>query len=69
VDLFSMGAVFFNIVTNQGLFEGWFKNLKDFLFANRDCNLTHIPDRLKEYSPGLREFIIKMIAVRPEDRP
>ena len=64
-----MGSVFYNVSTNCGLFEGRYKSLKDYLIANRDCNLSHVPERLKDYSPAFRDLIVKMLAVRPEDRP
>ncbi|CDW88963.1 serine threonine protein kinase [Stylonychia lemnae] len=69
-DIFSMGSVFYNILAKKGLFEGMFKGgLKEFLIANRDCNLAHVPARLKESVPGAKEITIKMLAIKPVDRP
>ena len=69
-DIFSMGSVFYQILTRRGLFEGRYRgNLKEFLIANRDCDLSHIPGKLKEATPGAKEITIKMLAIKPEDRP
>ena len=65
-----MGSVFYQILTRKGLFEGRYRgNLKEFLIANRDCDLSHIPGKLKDAIPGAKEITIKMLAIKPEDRP
>ena len=65
-DIFSMGSVYYHILTKRGLFEGMFKGgLKEFLIANRDCNLSHVPSRLKDSIPGAVEITIKMLAIKP----
>jgi calcium/calmodulin-dependent protein kinase I len=69
-DIFSMGAVFYQIQTKKGLFEGQYRgNLKEFLIANRNCDLSHIPGKLKEVIPGAKELTIKMLAINPQERP
>jgi len=61
-----MGSVFYHILTKRGLFEGMVKGgLKEFLIANRDCNLSHVPARLKDSIPGAVEVTIKMLAIKP----
>ena len=69
-DIFSMGSVFFHMLTKKGLFEGMFKGgLREFLMANRDCNLSHVPAALQYSYPGAKEITIKMLALNPSDRP
>ena len=67
-DVFSLGSVFFNILTRRGLFEGQFRNTKEYLLANKNCDLTDVPSLLKEFPAGGREIIIKMLAIKPTDR-
>lgn len=65
-----MGSVFYHVLARRGLFEGMFRGgLKEFLFANRDCDLSHVPTRLKDACAGAKEVTIKMLAIKPEDRP
>lgn len=69
-DIFSMGSVFYHILTKRGLFEGIYRGgLKEFLMANRDCNLSHVSNKLKDSVPGAKEITIKMLAIKPNDRP
>ena len=69
-DVFSMGSVFYHILARRGLFEGTFRGgLKEFLIANRDCNLSHVPAKLKDAVCGAKEVTIKMLAIKTEERP
>jgi hypothetical protein len=37
--------------------------------ANKVCNLNHVTDKLNESVCGAKEITIKMLAIRPADRP
>jgi calcium/calmodulin-dependent protein kinase I len=67
-DLFSLGSVFYNLFTSKTLFEGRFTCQEQMITANRLCNLQHVPSSLREISPGAQDLIIKMLAIKPDER-
>jgi len=55
-DIFSMGAVFFNLLTGLYLFQG--TNNTELLNMNRRCDLTHVPLYLNGYSESCKDLIL-----------
>lgn len=67
-DIFSLGSVFYNIISGHYLFYG--KTLQEQLIRNRDCNLSHVYGLLP---PGTtqqcKDLLFKMLEADPNKRP
>ena len=66
-DIFSLGSLFFTIVTGRYLFGG--DNYLDILKLNRTCNLSTISSHLKEISSSARDLLLLMLSPDPKKRP
>jgi serine/threonine protein kinase len=67
-DMFSLGSVFFNLLTGRYLFEG--ENTVELLFNNKNCShLNRVDIFLKEYSSDCRDLLKKMLSIEPNLRP
>lgn len=64
-----MGVVFYHILTGKPLFEGLYRTLRDFLTVNKFCDLSHVPERLKNSCRGARMVTTKMLSINPKIRP
>lgn len=66
-DIFSVGCIFFFLLTNGGfLFEGTTK--RDLYLKNRDC--VEVEERINQtqMDPKAHDLIEKMLEVKPEKR-
>lgn len=66
-DIFSMGSVFFNLLTGCYLFSG--KDQAEVLRLNFQCKLDHMRHFLKGVSPQCQDLLHKMLKVDPNERP
>lgn len=66
-DMFSLGAIFFNLVTGRFLFFG--ETPEKLLRANVICDLSHIKKYLNDVTHHCRDLIKWMLEVNPEERP
>jgi len=66
-DMFSLGGIFFNLITGRYLFSG--KDNTELLQRNLECETHTIKQFLANNSPHCRDLIYWMIEVDPEDRP
>lgn len=66
-DIFSLGSLFFNLVTGRYLFNG--QNNDQVLTRNKICDLSIIPDYLLEVTKPCNELIMWMLEQDPGDRP
>ena len=64
VDIFSMGAVFFNFMTGCFLFSG--ASEEQVLINNKKCNTSKIENNLRHYSRLARDLFLKMVKKDPE---
>jgi serine/threonine protein kinase len=54
-DVFSIGAIMYNLLTNKKLFKG--KDTKETLKLNQDCNLTKLKTALRDCAPRAVDLI------------
>jgi serine/threonine protein kinase len=66
-DIFSLGSVFFNLLTGHYMFNG--ANVKEVLKKNEDCDLSKISIYLQQVSPQCRQLLMDMVSVDPNKRP
>ena len=66
-DMFSLGAVFFNLISGRYLFSG--KDLQELLKRNIECETSTIKQFLMSNSPQCRDLMMWMIEADPMDRP
>ena len=66
-DIFSLGSLFFNLITGRYLFNGSSK--QQVLQKNKVCNLSRIPEYLEESSPECKELMMWMLEIDPGMRP
>lgn len=66
-DVFSMGSVFFNLLTGCYLFCG--KDQADVLRLNFRCNLDHMHHFINRASPQCRDLLTQMLRTDPNQRP
>jgi serine/threonine protein kinase len=65
--MFSLGAVFFNLISGRYLFSG--KDLQELLKRNIECETSTIKQFLMSNSPQCRDLMMWMIEADPMDRP
>ena len=63
-DIFSLGSLFFNLLTGRFLFSGCKAN--EILRINMICRIGHIQKYLKGVSLAGRELLMMMLESRPE---
>ena len=68
-DIFSLGALFYSMITSMSLFPHNVNSKNDLIHANARCNLAHVPKILADYPPGILELLSRMLAINPADRP
>lgn len=66
-DVFSLGCVFFNLLTSCYVFAG--KDNNDLLQQNMQCDLTHIERYIDVKTPQCKDLLIKMLSKEPQSRP
>ena len=59
-DLFSLGSIFFNLLTGRFLFNG--TRVNELLRLNMVCRLDHIHKYLSSVSVAGRELLLKMLS-------
>ncbi len=66
-DMFSLGSVFFNLLTGCFLFSGG--NAELLLQSNMICDLSMIKSYLQHTSHHCKDLVTWMLEVDPEERP
>ena len=66
-DIFSLGCVFYNLLTGLYLFSG--KDTNHILRSNWKCDLSNIKSFLKDISPQGRDLLLKILSPNPDYRP
>ena len=66
-DIFSLGSLYFNLVTGRYLFPG--TNKVQVMKKNKECDLGWIHDYLKEVSKNCRDLLLSMVEVDASKRP
>ena len=66
-DIFSLGCVFFNILTSKYLFKG--DSAMEILMYNSRCNLNHIKSFIAHISEPGRNLLYAMLKKDPVQRP
>lgn len=67
-DIFSLGAVFFKVITGKSLFCG--EDRKTILNNNKRCTFVRsILTDLKPYSKDLQELMFSLLCKHPQSRP
>jgi serine/threonine protein kinase len=67
VDVFSLGSVFYQLLTGQYLFDG--NTAKAIIKKNIECDLSHTYRQTKHISTQCRDLMMWMLEADPEDRP
>jgi serine/threonine protein kinase len=66
-DIFSLGSIFFNLLTGEPLFNG--DSAKDIFNLNRKCDITPVA-HLMDQIPALAQDLLKsLINPNPNIRP
>lgn len=66
-DIFSLGVIFFNLLTGKTLF--WGENREEVLYQNRTKDAPKIVDKTKfKASKECKDLMKKMLQVRGEQR-
>lgn len=63
-DIFSLGSLFFNLLTGRFLFKG--DNKHALLNANRGCDLRPARDHLGPLTPECVQLLFRLLAVNPD---
>jgi serine/threonine protein kinase len=66
-DVFSMGSVFFNLLSGRYLFSA--NDPQTLLIKNIKCQVSHIKKYLMGNTSMCRDLLFKMIEADPEKRP
>lgn len=66
-DIFSLGSLFFNLITGRYLFPG--TNKMQVMKKNKECDLAWIHDYLQEITQNCRELILSMLEIDACKRP
>lgn len=66
-DVFSLGAVFFNLITGRYLFSG--EDFEQTLRRNVRCDVASINKYLEHTSNNCKDLLASMLKANPVDRP
>lgn len=67
-DIFSIGCVFFNILTGRSLFNG--DNRNEVMYKNKRCILpNNIEKYISNYSDEAKNLLFKLLEAKPNMRP
>lgn len=66
-DIFSLGALFFNLLTGRYLFSG--ENMEQTLRRNVRCDLSGVAKYLTHTSKNCKDLLICMLNSNPDQRP
>lgn len=66
-DMFSLGSLFFNLVTGRYLFPG--TNKMQVMKKNKECDLAWIHDYLNEITPTCKDLILQFLEIDACKRP
>jgi serine/threonine protein kinase len=67
-DIFSLGCLFYNIVTSSTLFSG--KSTEQILYSNKYTNpLSKVQIKVKNVSAECKDLLLKCLSKSPEGRP
>jgi serine/threonine protein kinase len=66
-DIFSLGSVFFNLLSGHFMFNG--DSVAQQLKLNKECDLSLLPMYLETISEPCFELLFRMIDPDPEKRP
>jgi serine/threonine protein kinase len=66
-DIFSLGSVFYNLLTGMFLFSG--QTVAETIRANAVCDLRHVKHFLKHTSKQCQDLLCWMLEPDPEVRP
>jgi serine/threonine protein kinase len=66
-DIFSLGCVFFNLLTSCYMFVG--RDHQELLYQNMDCNLDHVHKYVEWATPQCKDLLLKMCSKDPALRP
>lgn len=66
-DMFSLGSVFFNLLTGRFLFSA--PNNQDLLIKNIKCEIAYISKYLLNITPQCKDLLLKMLQADPDNRP
>jgi len=67
VDVFSLGSIFYQLLTGQYLFDG--NSAKEIIKRYVQCNLSHTYRTTKHISTQCRDLMMWMLESGPDDRP
>ena len=65
-DMFSLGVIFFAIMTGRMLFQG--SNLNDILEKNKNCDYDPLQNNFSRFSVLARDLFDKLVKENPEER-
>lgn len=67
-DIFSLGSVFFNLLTGYFMFSG--SHQDEVLRQNKSCKISHwVKEYIKFASPQCQDLFMMMISLDPQKRP
>lgn len=67
-DIFSLGSLFFNLLTGRFLFPG--ANKQQVMQRNTECDLHWVGEYVTEFvSESCKQLLLSMLEVEPSNRP
>lgn len=67
VDIFSLGGIFFNLLTGFYLFN--IEDKSKVIKLNAYCDLSFLPSYLKTCSRSCKDLLVSMLKINPAHRP
>ncbi len=66
-DVFSLGVLFFNLLTGRYLFSG--ENMEQTLRRNVRCDISGVTKYILHTTNNCRDLLISMLKSNPDERP
>ena len=65
-DIFAVGSIMYSVLTQRNLFSG--RNHKEVSTKNKECDLSHIDYKMRNFSEKARDFVRRLLHKNPAKR-